>query len=221
MFNSVIFNEEVFAPGASQAASPAWAKAHAHTPHLFCWCSIILEDKILVGTAAIASAFVPKSIGGSDVNATTAAATASCWVPYINIGGHAIVKAQYFDTPVQLNRMYLIGIDDKGNPLYAEAKNNTAISLYGEKLRIVPEPMVSTRAVGLDVSTNMLNGIRLRDHRGSIHIQPNCGIEMWDVVEIDDETCNQSHTKYRVGGYRLRYEAKSATFLHEVNLVGV
>jgi hypothetical protein len=218
MFNTPIFNEVVFASGAGRPAPTALAKARATAPSILASCIITLD--VFTYGSATASCFA--SFGGTSImDAPIATATALAYEPNLIALSHVIAKALYTDAPQQLNRVYVIGIDDMGNPIYGESKDNTAIALYGERLRVYPEPFASTKATTESVAENILDSMRLLDKRGMILIPPNCGMEVWDVISIDDVHCNQAGTTYRVSGYKLDYEAKTGTYTHQILLTGV
>jgi len=117
---------------------------------------------------------------------------------------HPILDPQYFDEPVQVNRVYVIGVDGDGNMVYGEAKDNT---INGEVLLTYPDSMITTRAMAEIVATNILAKARLSDPRGQIRIPVHCGLELWDVVKINDTYCDQDNTLFRVSGWTTTYQA--------------
>jgi len=46
---------------------------------------------------------------------------------------------------------------------------------------------------------------------------PHCGLELWDVINIIDNCCNQS-ASYRVTGYTFEYDLKQALYQHCIDL---
>jgi len=216
MFAEVLFAEEVFAPGASITNPTATATARAIVPRLVSGCRMIIEPLIYGSATAVGNV---ATINEPSVTGVTAAATAEGHLALVLTLAHAIVTAKYLDVPMQTNRVYIVGIDDMGNPLYGE--DTLAATTYGEKLKVLAEPMISDKATAESVAGNILANVRLFDQRGMITIPPNCGMELWDVIEVDDEVCNQSTENYRVAGYKLEYVAKQGKFLHHIILAGV
>ena len=47
---------------------------------------------------------------------------------------------------------------------------------------------------------------------------PNCGQELFDVVELTDTMANQSAVKFRVAGIRFEYSPKQARYQHKLIL---
>ena len=60
--------------------------------------------------------------------------------------------------------------------------------------------------------------MRLSGKRGVILIPPNCGQELFDVVQITDSQGNQSAVKFRVVGIRFEYNPKQARYQHRLIL---
>ena len=72
----------------------------------------------------------------------------------------------------------------------------------------------------LEVSGNpiaVLSKMRLMG-RGGILIPPNCGQELFDVVQISDSGANQSAVTFRVVGLRFEYNVREARYQHKLFL---
>jgi hypothetical protein len=69
-----------------------------------------------------------------------------------------------------------------------------------------------------DVANAILSKMRLTGKRGVILIPPNCGQELFDVVQISDAGANQSAVKFRVVGLRFEYSPKQARYQHKLIL---
>jgi hypothetical protein len=54
--------------------------------------------------------------------------------------------------------------------------------------------------------------------RGGILIPPNCGQELFDVVQISDSGANQSAVTFRVVGLRFEYNVREARYQHKLFL---
>jgi hypothetical protein len=63
-----------------------------------------------------------------------------------------------------------------------------------------------------DIADANLSKMRLMGKKGVILIPPNCGQELWDVIEISDSIAAQSNQKYRIIGIQLNYNLKSAEY---------
>jgi len=131
---------------------------------------------------------------------------------------HVILDGQYaIDTP-GVNRAYTIGRDASGNPVYGTAVDSTELALVGERLDFIPDPAIPTTAQAGDVASAVLSKMRLRGKGGVILIPPNCGQELFDVVQVSDSMANQSAVSFRVVGIRFEYNPKLARYAHKLIL---
>jgi hypothetical protein len=131
---------------------------------------------------------------------------------------HVILDGQYnIDSPA-VNRAYIIGRDAYGNPVYGEAIDSTELGLVGERLDFQQELAIPTTAQAGDVASAILAKMRLHGKGGVILIPPNCGQELFDVVQISDAGANQSAVTFRVVGIRFEYNPKQARYQHKLIL---
>jgi hypothetical protein len=133
-------------------------------------------------------------------------------------GFHLILDGQYLTESPEINRAYVIGRDAYGNPIYGEAQDSTEVALVGERLDFTQELAIPTTAQAADVASAILSKMRLTKARGVILIPPNCGQELFDVVQISDAGANQSAVKFRVVGFRFEYNPKQARYAHKLIL---
>jgi hypothetical protein len=134
---------------------------------------------------------------------------------------HVILDGQYATETPEKNRMFVIGRDAYGNPVWGEAQDSTEIGLVGERLDFQQELAIPTTAQAADVASAVLSKMRLMGKRGVILIPPNCGQELFDVVQISDFGANQSAVKFRVLGIRFEYNPKQARYRHKLILGGI
>jgi hypothetical protein len=92
-----------------------------------------------------------------------------------------------------------------------------------EGLNFACEPVEATDkakelARAADVANAILSKMRLTGKRGVILIPPNCGQELFDVVQITDSGANQPAVKFRVVGLRFEYLPKQARYQHRLIL---
>jgi hypothetical protein len=131
---------------------------------------------------------------------------------------HIILDGQYATETPEVNRAYIIGKDQYGNPVYGTAVNTDEVALVGERLDFQPDPAIPTTAQAGDVASAILSKMRLMGKRGVILIPPNCGQELFDVVQISDSGANQSAVKFRVVGIRFEYNPRQARYQHKLIL---
>jgi hypothetical protein len=131
---------------------------------------------------------------------------------------HLILDGQYNTESPKINRAYVIGRDIYGNPVWGEAHDTDESGLLGERLDFQPDPAIPTTAQAADVAAAVLSKMRLTKARGVILIPPNCGQELFDVVQITDAGANQSAVKFRVVGLRFEYSPRQARYEHRLIL---
>jgi len=131
---------------------------------------------------------------------------------------HVILDGQYLTATPPTNRAYVIGRDIYGNPVYGTAVDSTELGLVGERLDFQQELAIPTESQAADVANAILSKMRLTGKRGVILIPPNCGQELFDVVQITDAGANQSAIKFRVVGLRFEYSPKQARYQHRLIL---
>jgi len=108
--------------------------------------------------------------------------------------------------------------DSSGNPVYGTAVDSAEVGLVGERLDAIQELAIPSSSIAASVASAILAKMRLTGKRGVILIPPNCGQELWDVVQITDAGANQSAVKFRVVGLRFEYNPKQARYQHKLIL---
>ncbi|MFC2050895.1 hypothetical protein ACFLTN_06965 [Chloroflexota bacterium] len=131
---------------------------------------------------------------------------------------HVILDGEYnIDSP-ETNRTHVIGRDVYGNPVFGSAVDSTELGLVGERLDFQHETAIPTVAQAESMAGAILAKMRLTGKRGVILIPPNCGQELFDVVEVTDTKSNQTAVKFRVVGIRFEYNPKQARYQHKIIL---
>jgi len=131
---------------------------------------------------------------------------------------HVILGGSYITESPETNRAYVIGRDQYGNPVFGSAVDSIELGLVGERLDFQQELAIPTTAQAGAMADAILSKIRLTGKSGVILIPPNCGQELFDVVEINDSKGNQSAVKFRVVGIRFEYSPRQARYYHKLTL---
>jgi hypothetical protein len=131
---------------------------------------------------------------------------------------HVILDGQYATETPEVNRAYIIGRDQYGNPVYGSAIESSEVDLVGERLDFQQEIAVPTESQAAGMASAILAKMRLTKARGVILVPPNCGQELFDVVEISDSGANQSAVNFRVVGFRFEYNTRQAVYQHRLIL---
>ena len=122
---------------------------------------------------------------------------------------HVIIDSRFIQVSPAINRVYVIGKDQYGNPVFGSDSEATEISLVGERLDFHLDTSIPTDDEAADVAGAMLDKRRLTARSGFIVVPPNVGQELWDVVWVTDTPTAQSSQLYRVTGIRLEFIRKS------------
>jgi hypothetical protein len=131
---------------------------------------------------------------------------------------HVILDGQYAVETPKVNRAYIIGRDQYDNPVYGTAVDSTELGLVGERLDFQQEVAIPTDSQAASMAGAVLSKMRLTGKRGVILIPPNCGQELFDVVQISDSGANQSAVTFRVVGIRFEYNPRQAVYQHKLIL---
>jgi hypothetical protein len=131
---------------------------------------------------------------------------------------HVILDGQYHIESPEINRAYVIGRDQYGNPVYGTAVDSTELGLVGERLDFQQELAIPTSSQAESMASAILSKMRLTGKKGVILIPPNCGQELFDVVEVTDSKGNQQAVKFRVVGIRFEYNPKQARYQQKLIL---
>jgi len=131
---------------------------------------------------------------------------------------HIILDGRYTQASPGVNRVYVIGKDADGNPVYGSSLNQDEIDLVGERLDFNQELSIPTTAKAADVAAAAVAKARLTGSRGFIVIPPNCGQELWDVIQVTDKPTAQSQQKYRVIAVGFDYEPYRHRYQHKLIL---
>jgi hypothetical protein len=131
---------------------------------------------------------------------------------------HVILDGRYNIESPEVNRAYVIGRDQYGNPVYGSTVDSTELGLVGERLDFQQELAIPTSSQAESMAEAILSKMRLTGKRGVILVPPNCGQELFDVVEVTDTKGNQQAVKFRVVGIRFEYNPRQARYQQKLIL---
>jgi len=134
---------------------------------------------------------------------------------------HVVLDGQYNIESPEINRSYIIGRDQFGNPVYGLAEDSIEMNLVGERLDVQQELAIPTSNEAASMASAVLSKMRLSKAKGFILIPPNCGQELFDVVQISDSVANQLAVKFRVAGIRFEYNVSQSRYEQELILAAV
>ena len=131
---------------------------------------------------------------------------------------HVILDGRYTQGSPGINRVYVIGSDAEGNPVYGTDLEQSEIDLVGERLDFTLALSIPTSSKAADVADAILKKQRLSKHRGFITIPTNAGAELWDVIQVTDKLCAQSGSNYRVVAISFDYQPRQRRYQHKLFL---
>ncbi len=116
-------------------------------------------------------------------------------------GTDVIWQTQALDT----NFVVVYGEAVDGSLVSGQAYDSDEVQKVGYRLDIVTEPAMSTAALCQSVAEAIVQKMRLNKAGGALTALPNCGLELFDVIEITDRWSNLSQSRFRVTGIELSY----------------
>ncbi len=167
--------------------------------------------------AATADAQVPTVTTLTTAAPPAATATAAFAYPSFFTRWHVILEARYFAAAPDINRAYIVGQTPAGLDVSGSAAASADIALVGERLEVKHDPAIPSATIAGAVAAAVLAAARLDSMHGSIVIPPHCGLELWDVITLQDTVANQD-TNYRVTGYTFEYDTRQGIYQHTLDL---
>jgi len=217
MFNSTVFNGQIFNVGAEDSASPVFAAVlRFNKVTIFAACTIH------AAVMNMACAFV--NAKGISNNVVTVASPMAMTGDLANVHAltglyHVILDVpQYFSTPRLVNHVVVMGVDIAGRIVKGEARDD---DINEEILLPYAESMIISTDDAQTVAENLLAKGRLDVERGSMQTLPNIGIEIWDPVKITDEGAIQAGAKYRVSGWESTFSPRTGKYFQKVRFTSL
>ncbi len=119
----------------------------------------------------------------------------------IHRGTDVIWQTQALDT----NLVVVYGEATDGSLVSGQAYDSDEVQRIGYRLDIVREPAIPTAELCQSVAAAIIEKMRLQKVRGELSALPNCGLELYDVIEITDRWSNLSERAFRTTGINLSY----------------
>lgn len=128
-------------------------------------------------------------------------------------GGRAIVSGRYSAGGQTPNRVQV-----HGDSVFGERFDWPAVAETHDLLAQVVDHNVTSVAVAETRADAVLRRADIASAAGEITVAPNCGQELYDVIEINDPLAGLSAAKRRVLSLSLRYEPPSAVYEQRIGL---
>jgi len=129
-------------------------------------------------------------------------------------GTDVIWQARTLDT----NFVVVYGEAVDGSLVSGQAYDSDEVQKVGYRLDIVTEPAISTAALCQSVAEAVVQKMRLNKASGALTALPNCGLELFDVIEITDRWSNLSQSRFRVTGIGFSYRSEGGAIKQALEL---
>lgn len=129
---------------------------------------------------------------------------------------HRIIAARYADEPASANRVQVFGKD-----VFAERFDWAGVAALHDRLAQAVDTNLTTAAQVEARGDALLRHAAMASAGGEITAPVNCGLELFDVIEVTDPLAGLSAAKRRVLGLSLRYSANPGVYQQRVWLGGV
>ena len=134
------------------------------------------------------------------------------------VDGHYILYGAWGKGGKGENRVTVIGTDEEGNMICGAAADDADIADVGERLDIRIEQGVKGAEDSQSLACAALSRARLEYSSGYLVMPPHCGMELWDVIEVNNELASPATSRFRVTGYSLLYDAIAGIFQQRLNV---
>ena len=119
---------------------------------------------------------------------------------------HAIFEGKYRKVAWELNRIQIEGYDSQsGTPIVVDSFSWAEINCPQERLRHLEDRNISSVSQAQERGATILRQVEMDSVSGAIRIPPNCGQQLYDVIDVTDSRAGLSNEKMRVLGITLVY----------------
>jgi hypothetical protein len=129
---------------------------------------------------------------------------------------HRILAARYAEEMAPANRVQVFG-----KAVFAERFDWAGVATANDRLEQVLDTNLTTVAQAEARGDALLRHAAMEAADGEIVAAVNCGLELYDVVEVTDAPAGLSAAKRRVLGLGLRYSPAHGVYEQRVRLGGV
>jgi hypothetical protein len=140
-------------------------------------------------------------------------------VPTGQARGPAPTESLYGEASWKINRVLVEGKDPfTGLAMIAESFNWTSIAGSGDRLEVIEDENIRTAEQAHKRGEARLRKADIYAGSGYIRIPVNCGLQPYDVMEINDPRAGLVETRRRVLGINLTYVPRKGEYEQKVEL---
>jgi len=119
---------------------------------------------------------------------------------------------------LEVNTVVVYGEAVDGSLVWGQACDPDEVARTGYRLDIVTEPAIPTTLWCTSVASAIIEKMGLQKLKGTLQALPNCGLEIFDVVQITDSHTNLDRGTFRVAASTLFYERTQGIIVQTLNL---
>ncbi len=134
---------------------------------------------------------------------------------------HYLFEGSYRSSAGIINRIIVIGKNDAGDFITGGDLESEELEATGERLdfRLLPEAGNQLQAES--IASAILDRERLNAVAGFITIPPNCGVQLFDVISIEDAMNGNASILFRVREVEFSYNAVNGQYFQRLILGGI
>jgi hypothetical protein len=135
---------------------------------------------------------------------------------------HSIVEGKYRRRGWKLNRILVEGYDPAGDePVIVDSFSWAEIARLYDRLNQLEDRNIDTVSKAEQRGEAYLRQAEIESANGAIRIPPNCGQQLYDVIDITDSRAGLSEEKKRVMGLTLVYNPRRGEYEQRLSLGAV
>jgi hypothetical protein len=135
---------------------------------------------------------------------------------------HAIFEGRYSQVELTPNSVRVEGWNAAaGAPILANVFDFDDVERRYDALEVIEDRNIGSLAAAQERGASILRKSAIESQDGLISVPPNCGQQLYEVIEINDPRTGQSAIRRRVLGLRLSYAPLKAEYRQQIILGGV
>jgi len=132
---------------------------------------------------------------------------------------HPILEGRYRRQGWEINRVQVEGYDPEGDePIVVDSFSWDGIARLYDRLSRIEDRNIDTVSGAGQRGEAHLRHAEIASAGGIIRIAPNCGQQLYDVIDITDPRAGLSEDKRRVSGLILTYDPRRGDYRHSLQL---
>ncbi|MBI2852457.1 MAG: hypothetical protein HYX84_05100 [Chloroflexi bacterium] len=136
-------------------------------------------------------------------------------------GEHSVMEGRYRRGAWEINRVLVMGEDGSGQLIMADSFAWSEIDKLYDRLAQISDRNIDTVARAQERGQAYLRQSEIDSSGGTVLVPVNCGQQLYDVIDITDNTAGLVSAKRRVLGIALVYESRRGEYSQRLKLGAV